>query len=277
MRAAPGGLLIALDIDGTVLLEDGTYSPGVTEAVADAVARGDIVTLATGRSWEATHPVLTHLGLEPEYVVCANGATIMSLDDDDATGYTRHTIETFDPSEVLVFLRGHLPDAHYLVELPDGTRLFTDYLDDWSLDSDTARQVPFEEMMAQPVTRVVVVSSDHEGEDFNGFVERMGLHQVTYAVGWSAWLDIAPQGVNKSTALEKVRDWLGIAPDRVVTIGDGRNDIEMLAWARAGGGHAFAMGQAPEEVQAHASDLTATVEDGGVAAALTKLGQATSV
>ena len=34
----------------------------------------------------------------------------------------------------------------------------------------------------------------------------MGLHRVSYAVGWTAWLDIAPDGVNKATALERVRE-----------------------------------------------------------------------
>ena len=33
----------------------------------------------------------------------------------------------------------------------------------------------------------------------------MGLHGVSYAVGWSAWLDLAPEGVSKASALEQVR------------------------------------------------------------------------
>ena len=78
----------------------------------------------------------------------------------------------------------------------------------------------------------------------------MGLHQVSYTVGWTAWLDIAPEGVNKSTALERVRGLLGFYLDRVMAVGDGRNDIEMLQWA-AQQGRAVAMGQAPEEVLIH--------------------------
>ncbi|MGW9114284.1 HAD family hydrolase [Microbacterium sp. NPDC055683] len=272
----PDRLFIALDIDGTVLLEDGTSSPGVEEAVAEAVDRGHAVTLATGRSWESTHPVLDRLDIRPPYVVCANGATIMSRDADEPTGYARHTIETFDATEVLRFIRGHLPGASYMVELGDGTRLFTDFMDDWDLNRPGAHQVPFDEMLGLHVTRVVVVSPEHDGDDFNDFVERMGLQQVTYAVGWSAWLDIAPQGVNKATALEKVRALLDVDPARIVVMGDGRNDVEMLAWARDGGGEAVAMGQAPLEVQQHASRLTLSVEGGGVAAALSQLGAATS-
>jgi hydroxymethylpyrimidine pyrophosphatase-like HAD family hydrolase len=51
-------------------------------------------------------------------------------------------------------------------------------------------------------------------------------------------------------------------------MGDGRNDIEMFLWARAGGGYAMAMGQAPSEVKLSATAVTASVEDDGVALVL---------
>ena len=35
--------------------------------------------------------------------------------------------------------------------------------------------------------------------------ERIGLHGVNYAIGFSAWLDITPEGVSKGSALELVR------------------------------------------------------------------------
>jgi len=98
----------------------------------------------------------------------------------------------------------------------------------------------------------------------------MGLHQVSYTVGWTAWLDIAPEGINKSTALERVRNILGFELDRVMVVGDGRNDIEMLQWA-AHSGRAVAMGQAPEEVRIHATEMTEDFLKDGVALALSAL------
>ena len=50
-------------------------------------------------------------------------------------------------------------------------------------------------------------------------------------------------------------------------IGDGRNDIDMLAWASAEG-LGIAMGQAPPEVLVVANDTTSTDLDDGAAAAL---------
>ncbi|WP_285137381.1 HAD family hydrolase [Microbacterium sp. lyk4-40-TSB-66] len=265
-----GRMLIALDIDGTVLLEDDTLSPGVVEAVSDAAAVGHEVMLATGRSWDSTHTIMGRLGIRPEYAVCSNGAVIMRrVGDERSAVYERAHVETFDPTEVLALLGEHLAGAHFLVELPDGTRLFTDYLDDWNLVG--ANRVPFERLSDQRVCRVVVVAPEQTDQDFLQLVERIGLTQVSYAIGWTAWLDIAPQGVDKSTALERVRAWLDIVPDRVLVMGDGRNDIEMMQWAVRNGGRAIAMHQGPPEVHAAAGEVGLSVSEGGVAAALRSL------
>jgi len=119
-EAPAGRMLIALDIDGTVLLEDDTLSPGVVEAAAGAQAAGHEVMLATGRSWDSTRPIMDRLGIRPEYAVCSNGAIVMRrVGDADAAVYERAHVETFDPTEVLTLLGEHLPDAHFLVELPE--------------------------------------------------------------------------------------------------------------------------------------------------------------
>ncbi len=268
-RVATSRLLIALDIDGTVLLEDETLSPGVVEAVEHAHRAGHEVMVATGRSWEGTRGILRVLGIAPEFVVCSNGAVVLKRLEADELGYERWHVETFDPREVLQQLREHLPDARYLVELPDGRRLYTEYLEDWNLVH--ARRVPFDELGAQPVCRIVVVAPDKGEQDFVDLVSRIGLHQVSYAVGWTAWLDIAPHGVDKSTGLELVRTELGIDAEHVLVIGDGRNDVGMFRWALDNGGRAVAMAQGPQEVRDAAGETTASVHDGGVAAVLRRL------
>ncbi|AZS42888.1 Sugar phosphatase YidA [Microbacterium oleivorans] len=263
-------LLIALDVDGTILLEDETYSPGVVDAIADAQRAGHEVMLATGRSWESTRHIIEHLALTPEYVVCSNGAVILKRTGaGESPVYERFHTEQFDATEVLTLLRDHLPSARYMVELPSGRRLFTHHMDEWSLAR--ADRVTFEELSAQPVSRVVVVSEEDTDEDFVDLVSRIGLNKVSYAVGWSAWLDIAPQGVDKATGLELVRTWLGIEAKDVVVIGDGRNDIGMFRWARGHGGRAIAMAQGPDEVRSEASESTASVTEGGVTAVLKAL------
>ena len=262
-------MLIVLDIDGTVLLEDESLSPGVVEAVAHAQDAGHEVMIATGRSWEGTRGILRVLELAPEYVVCSNGAVVLKRVDAEELIYERWHVETFDPSEVLTLLREHLPQARYLVELPDGVRLYTEYLEDWNLVH--ARRVPFEELGRQRVCRVVVVSPEQDEQDYLELVRDIGLHEVSYAVGWTAWLDIAPQGVDKSTGLERVRAELGIEAENVLVIGDGRNDVGMFRWALEHGGRAVAMEQGPQEVRDAAGETTGSVQAGGVAAVLRAL------
>ncbi|WP_435749166.1 HAD family hydrolase [Microbacterium sp. PMB16] len=261
-----GTWLVGLDVDGTILLQDETMSPGVPEAVARVRDAGHVVTIATGRSWMATRRYVEELGMTADYVVCSNGAVTMRRAGDE---WERWNVETFDPRPVLALLQDRLPDARYMVELASGQRLFTQQLDDWTLDG--GRQVDFDELGAEPVSRIVVVSPGHDEEDFHRLVADAGLNEVSYAIGWTAWLDIAPQGVDKGTALEQVRAELGLGADRVFVAGDGRNDIGMFGWARSLGGRAVAMGQAPDVVKDAASEITADVEDGGLATALNTL------
>ena len=54
MTLRPGGWLAALDVDGTILHEDGFLSEAVRRAVRSADERGNEVMLATGRSESST-------------------------------------------------------------------------------------------------------------------------------------------------------------------------------------------------------------------------------
>ncbi|HEY5230264.1 MAG TPA: HAD family hydrolase [Galbitalea sp.] len=269
--------LIALDVDGTVLHEDGTLGDAVIEQVQRVESLGHEVTLSTGRSAAMSLPILDRLGISPEYVVCANGAITLKRAPDapaaDANPqgmhpkYVREHVETFNPEEVLTTVRGHLASARYAVEDADGLFLFSGgSLPDWD-SSLHGRRVEFEELLQVRATRVVVISPEHAIEDFLAVVEKMGLHRVSYNVGWTAWLDIAPDGVNKAVALERVRRRLKIPRTRVLAIGDGRNDIEMLEWA-AKAGRGIAMGQAPVEVRAASNETTETDVGDGVAVVL---------
>jgi hydroxymethylpyrimidine pyrophosphatase-like HAD family hydrolase len=118
---------------------------------------------------------------------------------------------------------------------------------------------------------VVVLSPHHDVQDFMQLMESVGLHSVSYAIGYTAWLDIAPKGIDKGHGLELLRNQYQLGDKRVLVIGDGRNDIEMFQWAKSLGGYAFAMGQAPDEVKLAATAVTAAVDEDGVAQVLASL------
>jgi Cof subfamily protein (haloacid dehalogenase superfamily) len=259
--------LIAIDIDGTLVHDDGYLSPRVVEEVQRVRALGHEVIVATGRSAANAYPVIKDVGIQHGFSVCSNGAVTIALDAAHERGYTQHEVITFDPKAVLTELIEHLPNAHFAVENPDGTYHFHRAFPTYAL-GDQNFETPIEDLMDQPVSRVVVLSPEHDVDEFLGIISKVGLQSVSYAIGYTAWLDIAPEGVSKASALEKRRQELGIKTNQVISIGDGRNDIQMFEWTREGGGLAFAMGQGPEEVKAAATAVTASVEEDGVAQVL---------
>ena len=258
--------LIALDVDGTLVDHEGTMSEEVRDAARAVVDAGHQVIIATGRSLGAALPIIKQIGITSGYSVCSNGGVTLRIDPRLAHGFEIIDRVTFDPRPALVALRERLPTAKYALEDDEGNFLATERFQDASFGAET-RTVDFNEMLDAAAVRVVVFSTDSTAEQFGEAVEAIGLHGVTYSVGWTAWLDIAAAGVTKASALELLRRRLDIDPSRTVAIGDGRNDIEMLEWAARG----VAMGQSPDEVLAAATEVTASVYDDGAAKVLRTL------
>ena len=262
--------LIGLDIDGTLVHDDGYLSPEVVKEVQRVKNLGHEVIVATGRSAPNAVPVVRDLGIEQGFLVSSNGAVTVELDLQHPRGFKISDVITFDPAEVLAQLIENLPQAHFAVEDVDGSYRFHRPFPSHAL-GDQNFETPLEELMYKEVSRVVVLSPQHDVEEFLGLISNIGLSSVSYAIGYTAWLDISPQGVTKASALESQRARLGIDKSQVLVMGDGRNDIEMFQWAKSGGGLAFAMGQAPEEVIEAATHVTNSVTDDGVAAVLAGL------
>ena len=261
-------LLIALDVDGTILHHDGHLSPRVAAAVGALRDAGAHIVIATGRSVVATMPIIEELGLvrEGAFAVCSNGAITVALGEQYAEGYEILEAVTFDPRPAVELLRRARPDALVAVEeVGVGFKLSAPF-PEGELQGDL-RIVDHEELVARPATRVTFRDPNGSAESFSELVDRIGLHGVNYAVGFTAWLDLAPEGVSKGSALEQVRRKLGIEPSDTVAAGDQRNDLEMLHWAARG----VAMGQAPPEVIAVADESTASVDEDGLAILLEEI------
>jgi hydroxymethylpyrimidine pyrophosphatase-like HAD family hydrolase len=258
--------LVALDVDGTILDHDQGMSEPVREAVAAVAAAGIHVVVATGRSLHGTLPVLERLDLFDGWTVCSNGSVTLRLDPGHPGGYEVTDEVTFDPSSALELLREHLPTAAYAVEdVGRGYRLTAPF----PVGELTGQQeiVPFARLLHTPATRVIVRSAEHTSQDFLDLTASIGLHGVNYAVGWTAWLDLAPDGVSKASGLEQVRTRLGVPGDATMAVGDGRNDLEMFAWAA----HTVAMGNAVDEVKAAADEVVPDVLQDGLVTALQRL------
>jgi Cof subfamily protein (haloacid dehalogenase superfamily) len=253
---------VALDIDGTLIDHDEGLSAAVVDAVQRTAARVPVI-LATGRAWSTTRPVAERLGLPAGgFVVCSNGARTLRYPDGEVIDE-----RTFDPSTVIESVRKYAPNARMAVEEYDGSYLVTAPFPDGDLGRDARIRVVSEADLApEPVTRLIIRDPEQSEADFVRLAERLGLHGVSYFVGWTAWLDIAPEGVDKSTGLKVALAQYDLDPSGLLAIGDGRNDIEMLNYA----GRGIAMGSSPDEVKAAADEVTKSVQDDGAAAVLNR-------
>lgn len=258
--------LLGLDVDGTITQWGDPVSPTIIRAVEQVRMCRNHVILATGRSVLATLPVAEELGIRRGWVVCSNGAVTVRLNPRTYGGYDIVEKTTFNPKAALELIREEMPEAKYAVEdLGVGYRVSQEF----PVDELAGRQrvVSFEELYEVEATRVVIRAPGRPIDHFNKLVTTIGLDEVTYTVGHSAWLDLTPPGVSKASALESLRRHLGVYPDHTVAVGDGYNDISMLEWA----GTSTAMGNAPDDVKVVADSVAGSVEDEGVLAVLESL------
>lgn len=264
--AATDWRLVGLDIDGTLMQHGGEITPAVVQIVEQVRMCRAHTVLATGRSIVATVPVAHALGIRRGWAVCSNGAVTIRLNPGSPGGYDIATVRTFEPRAALELVRSELPDAFVAVEdLGVGFRVEREF----PMGELTGRQlvVPFDELCEGEATRVVIRAPGVDVTHFDAVVQAMGLQDVTYAIGYTAWLDLTGPGVSKASALEVLREQLGVDPRHTVAVGDGTNDIEMLRWAA----RAAAMANAPEKVRDVADEVLGVVEDDGVVPFLAQL------
>jgi len=259
--------LVALDIDGTLLRwvegAGATYEQ-IPETTYDAVHRaydaGAHIVLASGRSIHGMTRIADLLELPGEgddrlWIVASNGAVVVRYPPLEVV----HE-ETFDARPAVEAILAEHPNVLIAVEERGVGYRVNEHFPEGELSGDMI-PTAVEELVAGPVSRVIIRDPEATADDFVELADRLGLHSINYVVGWTAWLDLSPVGVTKASGLARVCDALDIPPTGVLAIGDGRNDIEMLRWA----GRGVAMGQSIEEVQQAADAVTADVQDDGVA------------
>lgn len=259
--------MLALDIDGTLLRwVDGTgtshdeITPAVYAAVHRALDAGTHIVLASGRSPHGMTRIADLLDIpraqaDRLWVVASNGAVVFRY----APFEVVHE-ETFDARAAVAAVLEHHPEALVAVEARGVGYRVNRHFPDGELSGEMII-TGVDEMVAGPVSRVIIRDPAATVDDFVQLAAKLGLHGTDYVVGWTAWLDLAPVGVSKASGLYHAARELGIDAGSVLAIGDGRNDIEMLQWA----GRGVAMGQAVQEVHDAADATTLSVDEDGAA------------
>ncbi|MGJ9424062.1 HAD family hydrolase [Aeromicrobium sp. CF3.5] len=245
--------LVALDVDGTLVDYDNVMTDPVRESVRALAAAGIEVVISTGRSVPGVLNAADKLDLEG-YAVASNGSVVMAYRPLEIV----HQV-TFDASEAVHRIVERLPDALVAVEeMGVGYRVNKAFPSGEINGTMTVQSVA--ELVGEPVTRVIIRSPEHDADDFHEIVADLGLGDTNYYVGYTAWLDLAPEGVSKASGLDVLCQRLGLEAADVLAVGDGNNDIEMLRWA----GRGVAMGQGPDSVKAAADAVTGPIDADGL-------------
>lgn len=253
--------LVALDIDGTVMSSDGVIAAPVLRSIGLARAAGHEIVLATGRSLAGALPVAERLGLTDGYVVCSNGAITIHLDSGAPGGYRYVRSELFDPTTVILRAREVDPAVQVAVEEP-GWGWRVDTLFEPGQVNGEQKIASIADLCASPASRVALAAPG-----FRRHLDALRMSGATVTPAGPEWLDVTGPGVTKATALEALREKLGVPADATVMVGDSENDLEALGWAARG----ISMGHAAAAVRAAADEVTGTIDEHGVATALTSL------
>ncbi|MGI8676326.1 MAG: HAD family hydrolase, partial [Nocardioidaceae bacterium] len=177
--------LVALDVDGTLVDWDNLMTPAVREAVHAVVNAGIPVVVSTGRAVPGVMDAVDNLRLDNGIAVASNGAVIIAYRPVEVL----QTV-TFDASETVKLLLEHVPNAAVAVEeIGSGYRINRQFPEGELTGALELQSI--DELVAEPVTRVIIRSPDQSAEEFVELAERLGLHGTNYYVGYTAWLDLA--------------------------------------------------------------------------------------
>jgi Cof subfamily protein (haloacid dehalogenase superfamily) len=254
--------LLALDLDGTMLPNEGVISDRAKAAVRSAQDAGIVVTVATGRTFPSTVVFATQLGVTSTPVICYQGALIKNPATAEVLYEERLSTEVM--REVVLYCRRR--NLHLNVYTDDETYMER-FESTGELYNRISRQIhkpvpDLLDVLDRRPTKCIFVSETKEATsallpelkiEFAGRMRVVRSHDMLIEGG--------PPDATKGTALARLATHLGIAQADTAAIGDNDNDAEMIAWAGLG----LAMGNSSPDVLAVARVVLPSVWDDGAA------------
>ena len=284
---AEGVRLLATDLDGTLLLSDGSVGPRTRQAL-DELRESDLdLVIVTGRPPRWISPVVEMTG-HRGVGIAANGGVVLDLADGRVTEV--FAMEPGIALEVVDRLRTAVPGLTFAVErarpggrlaptggssydaldatLADATEfaLADGYTPRWPVPPGT-HVAPIDELvMSGDVVKILARPSDGFDIDPEGLyvcgLEAVGDRaEVTHSGFGDALIELSAAGVTKATTLARMAAAEGHGALHVAAVGDGPNDLPMLAWA----GSSYAVSNAHADVVALAEHVLPSNDEEGVA------------
>lgn len=234
---------ILLDLDGTLLTDEGRIHPATRAALHAAAADGVRVVLATGRSELGAEPVVRELGLD-EPAVVYNGAAVW----DPRTG--RLLEERVLSNRTVARVLGWAGCEGYLtIAMRAGEKVASaprDAAEEKALSMLEGLRVSHEALPTENLIRLTLFSARHDCSrafadeldtvlDLPVYVTHFPLRAlVDHKESELDVLDVQPPCRGKGEALRFVEETYGIPAARCVAVGDATNDLPMMEAAGLG-------------------------------------------
>jgi HAD superfamily hydrolase (TIGR01484 family) len=226
--------LVVTDLDGTLWFAEHETHPGTLAAWHELERRGIPVLVATGRRVASTRTPLAELGLAPSAVVM-NGALALDL----ATGerFHRQHYATPDARAVLLAFRDAGLQPCVYVDHPDVDVFVGDAPSthpEHLASLTTSDEADLDEIVASLPVLMFGIMGHASGPLDDARAGLTSIAEAHFAAdrqyGAHA-LTVTPRGLSKWVGVRAYCERASLDPDRVLAIGDGPNDLELLAGA----------------------------------------------
>lgn len=255
--------LIAIDLDGTLLNDEGRVSKVTAEVITEVRKAGHKVVIATGRHTVAALPIAEQLGLT-DAMVSFNGAHVMNLENKQeelAYSYIQNDVTKLTDL-VKEWGYGYITSTknHHYIE-PQFKSLINFYAD---------RGTQVEEVVSNEEIRLLILKTSIVGDEeklneIEPFVQQTIPHLSVVRSGEQS-IDVMNRKANKGAALHWLANHYQVKREDTISFGNYYNDLSMLAFA----GTSVAVANAPYQVQQKADLVTDSNEKDGVANFLEK-------
>jgi hydroxymethylpyrimidine pyrophosphatase-like HAD family hydrolase len=267
----PSGLFI-MDFDGTLLRSDRTFAEVDIDALQQLGERGIVRTIATGRSlFSFNSASVSNLPLD--FVIFSMGAGVLQY-----CGGKIVRQASLQPPEVeraCGVLKACRLDFMIHRAIPDN-HMFA-YFRSSSKNDDFERRLKLYHQYAEPLTDIsngsglatqllAVVPAGGSNAvlaKIRGELPDFSVIQTTSPLdGKSTWIEIFPNTVSKSLTAAWLAEQLQIDKQRIVSVGNDYNDLDLLEWTE----NSYVVDNAPADLK-NRFTAVASNNNGGVAEA----------
>ncbi len=260
--------MIVLDLDDTLLKNDGTISRKTNKTLKKAQEDGVKVVLASGRPTFAIASVANALELEKYggYIISYNGARIIeckSRKELYAANITREEVqELYQMSqENEAYIQTYIGDNI----IASQSNKFTD-IEKQITGMEIIIPDDFSSYVQQEVVKVIVLQEPERLKELEKQWKPLVENKLYMTISKPFFLEFMNLEVDKGKSILRLGKMLGIDAEEIIAIGDSYNDITMIQAAGLG----VAMGNAVETVKEIANYITEDNEHDGVAAVVEK-------